>query len=115
MRKYGENDQQQAHRGYSRSDGCDGNPLPRREAARPGDPLGIHDLTPRERQVLLLLGQAATNREISHSLGIAERTVKSHLTSVMGKLDVTTRTEAAIFSYVHHSALVHEEPDATAS
>ncbi|MFJ9685297.1 response regulator transcription factor [Streptomyces bacillaris] len=81
----------------------------------PGDPLGIHDLTPRERQVLLLLGQAATNREISHSLGIAERTVKSHLTSVMGKLDVTTRTEAAIFSYAHHSALVHEEPDAAAS
>lgn len=81
----------------------------------PGDPLAIHDLTPRERQVLLLLGQAATNRQISHSLGIAERTVKSHLTSIMGKLAVTTRTEAALFSYVHHQVLVHEDSGAAAS
>jgi DNA-binding CsgD family transcriptional regulator len=81
----------------------------------PGDPLAIHELTPRERQVLLLLGQAATNRQISQGLGIAERTVKSHLTSIMGKLAVTTRTEAALFSYVHHRMLVHEHSGSAAT
>ncbi|MCS0635010.1 helix-turn-helix transcriptional regulator [Streptomyces sp. LP05-1] len=74
----------------------------------PGDPLAIHDLTPRERQVLLLLGRAATNREIGRRLGIAERTVKSHLTSIMGKVEVNTRTEAALFSYAHHQVLVRD-------
>ncbi|MEV8068208.1 helix-turn-helix transcriptional regulator [Streptomyces sp. NPDC085995] len=43
----------------------------------PGDPQAIPSLTPRERQVLTLLGHAADNREISRRLGIAERTAAS--------------------------------------
>ena len=71
----------------------------------PGDPHAIPSLTPRERQVLTLLSHAADNREISRRLGIAERTVKAHLTNLMTKIKVTGRTEAALFAYAHHRRL----------
>jgi len=71
----------------------------------PGDPHAIPSLTPRERQVLVLLSHAADNREISRRLGIAERTVKAHLTNLMVKIKVTGRTEAALFAYAHHGRL----------
>ncbi|MEV6836718.1 helix-turn-helix transcriptional regulator [Streptomyces sp. NPDC051133] len=72
----------------------------------PGDPHAISCLTPRERQVLTLLSHAADNREISRRLGIAERTVKAHLTNLMAKIKVTSRTEAALFAYAFHGRLV---------
>lgn len=71
----------------------------------PGDACAIPSLTPRERQVLVLLSHAADNREISRQLGIAERTVKAHLTNLMVKIKVTGRTEAALFAYAHHGSL----------
>ncbi|WDT52601.1 helix-turn-helix domain-containing protein [Streptomyces sp. G7(2002)] len=71
----------------------------------PGDPGGISHLTPRERQVLILIGQAAPNRAISRQLAITERTVKAHLANLMMKVGVSTRIEAAIFAYVHHHAI----------
>ncbi|EFF92818.1 MULTISPECIES: helix-turn-helix domain-containing protein [Streptomyces] len=71
----------------------------------PGDPQAIPSLTPRERQVLTLLGHAADNREISRRLGIAERTVKAHLTNLMTKIKVTSRTEAALYAYAHHGRI----------
>ncbi|MEU9120243.1 helix-turn-helix transcriptional regulator [Streptomyces sp. NPDC048506] len=67
-----------------------------------GDPSRISHLTPRERQVLMLVGKAASNREIGQQLGITERTVKAHLANLMTKIEVTTRIEAAIFAYAHH-------------
>ncbi|MFC7310062.1 LuxR C-terminal-related transcriptional regulator [Streptomyces monticola] len=76
----------------------------------PGDPSGIAQLTPRERQVLALVSQAAQNREIAGRLGIAERTVKAHLANLMGKIDVETRIQAAIFAYAHHHALIRPAP-----
>ena len=45
------------------------------------------------------------NREISRRLGIAERTVKAHLTNLMTKIKVTSRIEAALFAYSHHRRL----------
>lgn len=71
----------------------------------PGDFRTIPSLTSRERQVLVLLSHAASNREISRRLGIAERTVKAHLTNLMAKIKVTSRTEAALFAYAHHPRL----------
>ncbi|MFF8591149.1 helix-turn-helix transcriptional regulator [Streptomyces sp. NPDC015220] len=71
----------------------------------PGDPQAIPTLTPRERQVLALLSRAADNRQISRRLGIAERTVKTHLTNLMTKIKVTSRTEAALYGYAHHHRL----------
>ncbi|WP_327687894.1 helix-turn-helix transcriptional regulator [Streptomyces tubercidicus] len=76
----------------------------------PGDPRGIYLLTPRERQVLLLIGHAASNREIGRKLGIAERTVKAHLANLTDKIHVATRVEAAIFAYVHHQD-IHPDGD----
>ncbi|MGW2961313.1 helix-turn-helix domain-containing protein [Streptomyces sp. NPDC001220] len=73
----------------------------------PGDLDAIPSLTPRERQVLTLLGHAADNREISRRLGIAERTVKAHLTNLMTKIKVSSRTEAALCAYAHHDSLTN--------
>ncbi|MFI2185553.1 response regulator transcription factor [Streptomyces sioyaensis] len=72
----------------------------------PGEPDAITGLTPREREVLLLLSGAASNRDIGRTLGIAERTVKAHLTHIMTKISVSSRTEAALFAYAHHRHIV---------
>jgi ATP/maltotriose-dependent transcriptional regulator MalT len=52
-------------------------------------------LSPRETEVLHLVMEGASNRAIGEQLVITERTVKSHVTSILRKLDVTSRTEAA--------------------
>ncbi|WP_234324752.1 response regulator transcription factor [Streptomyces albus] len=64
----------------------------------PGDPAGIENLTRREREVLLLIETGATNRLISQTLGISERTVKAHFASIMKKTGVTSRSQAAVFA-----------------
>ena len=53
-------------------------------------------LTEREREVLALLAQGASNREISEALYIASGTVKNHLSNILGKLGVRDRTQAAL-------------------
>ncbi|MBM9467113.1 response regulator transcription factor [Nakamurella leprariae] len=59
-------------------------------------PGALTTLTPRERQVLELLTTGLTNRAIGRSLGVAEKTVKNTVTSVLAKLGVHSRTEAAV-------------------
>ncbi|MEZ0291103.1 MAG: LuxR C-terminal-related transcriptional regulator, partial [Solirubrobacteraceae bacterium] len=56
------------------------------------DPFG---LTPRERQVLALVAAGATNREIGRQLYMAEKTASVHVSRILAKLDVRSRTEAA--------------------
>jgi DNA-binding NarL/FixJ family response regulator len=60
--------------------------------ARPQDALS--SLTPRESGVLELLSRGLTNREIGEHLHLAEKTVKHHMTSILQKLHVRSRTEA---------------------
>ena len=69
-----------------------------REVAAPtASPVtGIDDLTAREREVLMLLASGRTNRQIARSLGVAEKTVKTHVSHVLGKLGVADRTQAAL-------------------
>jgi ATP/maltotriose-dependent transcriptional regulator MalT len=55
----------------------------------------IESLTAREHDVLALVADGLSNREIAHELAISEHTVKFHLASIFGKLGVSTRTEAA--------------------
>lgn len=54
-------------------------------------------LTPREREVLLLLGGGANNRTIAHELRISEGTARTHVQNVLGKLQVHSRADAAAF------------------
>jgi ATP/maltotriose-dependent transcriptional regulator MalT len=61
-----------------------------------GDPFG---LTPRERQVLGLVARGATNREIGAELFMAEKTASVHVSRILSKLDVRSRTEAAAVAH----------------
>ena len=69
-----------------------------REVAAPtaSPVIGVDDLTAREREVLTLLASGRTNRQIARSLGVAEKTVKTHVSHVLGKLGVADRTQAAL-------------------
>lgn len=64
----------------------------------PNLPPGFAELTPREREVLRLIAQGASNREIAKALYISEGTVKNHVTNLLGRLELRDRTQAAIFT-----------------
>ena len=53
------------------------------------------DLTPSERKVLDLIGDGLSNREIGERLGVAEKTVKNHITSLLAKMGMQRRTQVA--------------------
>ncbi len=55
-------------------------------------------LTPREREVLVLMGRGFPNKRIALELGLAEKTVKTHVGHVLAKLGVTDRTQAAVLA-----------------
>ena len=59
---------------------------------------GFENLTAREPEVLELIGRAFSNKRIAAELGVAEKTVKTHVTHVLGKLGVADRTQAALYA-----------------
>ena len=59
------------------------------------------DLTPRELEVLSLIAQGKSNREIAESLTISEKTVKTHVGNIFSKLHLSDRTQAAIYAHKH--------------
>jgi DNA-binding NarL/FixJ family response regulator len=68
--------------------------IPRHIAARLADRMMRSDLTPRELQILELLAQGSTNKQIGSALDISDNTVRHHVNNIMDKLRVSDRTEA---------------------
>jgi len=62
---------------------------------RPSEPQ-IEPLTPRETEVLQLLARGLANKEIARDLGIGEKTVKTHVSNILSKMGVLSRTQAAL-------------------
>ena len=77
--------------------------LVERFAAGPGTPPVVHRdlaaLTPREREVLVLLGRGRSNTEIAEDLTLSEATVKTHVTRIFGKLGLRDRAQAVVLAY----------------
>jgi len=71
------------------------------ELSRPSGPACLEELTKREAEVLDLLSQGLANREIGERLHLAEKTIKHHISGILQKLQVRSRTEAAIIALKH--------------
>jgi DNA-binding NarL/FixJ family response regulator len=71
----------------------------RREHVAPShDPAPLASLSPREREILRLVARGMENAEIAAELNISPRTAKNHLSSVLGKLDMSNRVQAAVLA-----------------
>jgi DNA-binding NarL/FixJ family response regulator len=62
------------------------------------EPEALKQLPPRERDVLRLIGQGLTNRQISTQLNLAEGTVKTYVTHILNRLVLSNRSQLAIFA-----------------
>jgi DNA-binding NarL/FixJ family response regulator len=58
-------------------------------------------LSPQERRILDLLAEGMTNRQIAHEMFLAEKTVKNYVSSLLAKLGMSRRTEAAVYAATH--------------
>ncbi|MFA9555822.1 response regulator [Evansella sp. AB-rgal1] len=61
-----------------------------------------HELTNREKEVLALIGNGKSNKEISETLFIGIKTVKTHVSHILAKLELDDRTQAAIYANKNH-------------
>ncbi len=71
-------------------------------AAATAEPESIADpirtLSPREHEIIMLIAQGASNKEIARTLGIAETTVKIHVQHILRKLNLSSRVQAAVYA-----------------
>lgn len=91
------------HRGYAKLDAAllekIVSKLPTSEPPSPEPvPLQLTELTPREQQVLQLIGSGVSNREIAQQLHISEGTVKNHVSSLLNRLKLRNRSQLAIYA-----------------
>ncbi len=84
-----------------------------RKAAREEEALAFTDLTDQEKQVLIHVSEGKTNREIAKALYLGEGTVRNYVSSILSKLDVNNRAEAAAYAVRHdlRNHLVHLTTD----
>jgi DNA-binding NarL/FixJ family response regulator len=75
--------------------------LARRIRSRRDDEPAREPLTEREREVLGLVAKGHSNKEIAALLDITERTARTHVSNILGKLDLTSRTQAALWAIEH--------------
>ena len=69
-----------------------------RPSPKPAATPDLDQLTPREREILDLVAQGQANKEIAVALGISERTARTHVSHVLRKLGVSSRTQAALLA-----------------
>ncbi len=69
-----------------------------RRGVEPGSGM-LESLSQRERETLTLVAEGLSNQMIAERLGIGEKTVKTHVSNVLGKLNVSDRTQAAVFAW----------------
>ena len=72
-----------------------------RQVMTPTEPSLLHTLTGRETDVLRLIAQGLSNREIATTLHITEGTVKGYVSTILAKLEVNDRTQAALYAVKH--------------
>ena len=75
--------------------------LARRIRSRRDDEPAREPLTDREREVLALVAKGHSNKEIAALLDITERTARTHVSNILGKLDLASRTQAALWAIEH--------------
>jgi DNA-binding NarL/FixJ family response regulator len=75
--------------------------LARRIRNRRDDEPAREPLTEREREVLSLVAKGHSNKEIAALLDITERTARTHVSNILGKLDLASRTQAALWAIEH--------------
>lgn len=82
------------------------NVLTQMSRGRTNDPEAekIASLSPREREIIGLVGAGLKNQQIAHRLSLSETTVRHHLTSIFAKLGVSDRLELIIYAYQHNLA-----------
>lgn len=68
------------------------------KAKKPNKPLTEDPLTQREVEILKLVAKGSTNIEISNQLVVSERTVRTHVSNILGKLHLANRTQAALYA-----------------
>jgi NarL family two-component system response regulator LiaR len=77
---------------------------------RPPAPDPLRPLSPREREVLQLIARGHSNRQIARDLAIGEQTVKTHVRSILTKLGLQDRVQAAIFAIRHEDGSDERRP-----
>ena len=91
-----------AHAGEVRLDPAVTRLLAQRMRERKQQPQPVEPLTERELEVLALLGKGYSNKEIATELVITERTARTHVSNILGKLGLASRTQAALYAVEHH-------------
>ncbi len=67
------------------------------------DPMHPVDLSDRQRKIHDLISKGLSNKAIAHALGIREATVKTHVTALLRRLGVTSRTQAGLRGWHHNT------------
>jgi DNA-binding NarL/FixJ family response regulator len=93
-----------AHHGEMHLDPAVARVLADRMRARRAGAEPVESLTERELDVIALLARGASNKEIASALFITERTARTHVSNILGKLGLASRTQAALYAVEHKVA-----------
>jgi len=105
----------QVHRGESSLSPAIARKLLQEISRPPARPLSPEPLTERELEVLRLIARGKSNREIAGELVISEATVRTHVSNILGKLQLASRTQAALYALREGIAELEEAQNETST